>query len=142
MKERAWIVAIVVVVGIVYGCASIMSGTTQRVTFDSEPQGATVTIGKKAEKDGQVTIVDSYEAGVTPLEVELPRRTNTMVQLSKEGFETQTVELKRKMNNWTWGDIALTSPLSTSIDTSTGAVNEYKPGQYVITLQPQATKTE
>jgi hypothetical protein len=142
MKRRICLFAMIVSVGIIYGCASMMSGTTQRVTIDSDPQGATVTIGKKAEKDGKVTLTDTYTAGVTPLVVELPRRSSTMVQLSKEGFETQNIELKRKMNNWVWGDIALTSLLSTSIDTSTGAVNEYKPGQYMVTLQAQAAVTK
>jgi hypothetical protein len=142
MKVKSWLVAMVAVIGIVYGCASIVSGTTQRVTFDSEPQGAKVTIGKKAKKDGEVILKDSYDAGVTPLVVELSRRSSTMVQLSKEGFETQTVELKRTMNPWIFGDVALTSLLSTSIDTSTGACNQYKPGQYMVTLQPQTTTLE
>jgi uncharacterized protein YceK len=142
MKVRGWLITMVAIIVTIYGCASIMSGTTQRVTFDSEPQGATVTIGKKAKKGGQVTLVKSINAGVTPLEVELPRRGSTMVQLSKEGFETQTVELKRTINNWFLGDVALLSPLSTSIDTSTGAVNEYKRGQYMVTLQPLTTQTE
>lgn len=129
-------IIIVAAVFLMTGCGSIMSGTTQRVTFDSDPQGATVEIGKKKKKDGEIIIVDSLNAGVTPLTVELPRRDSTMVKISMEGYETQEVILKRTMNNWMWGNIALTSPLSTSIDTSTGACNEYKPGEYMVTLQP------
>lgn len=133
-------VPIIFIVFIVSGCASIVSGTTQRVTLDSDPQGATVVIGKEADSDSDEFIKDSYQAGVTPLTVELPRRGSTMVRISKEGYKTQTVDLERTMNPWVWGDIALTSPLSTSIDTSTGAANQYKPGEYMITLQPDDTK--
>ena len=131
------VITIVVVLFVISGCATIMSGTTQKVTFDSDPSGAKVVIGKKKKKDGETTMVDSYDAGVTPLTVELSRRQSTIVQISMEGYKTKEVELKRKMNNWVLGDLALTSPLSTSIDTSTEACNEYKPGQYMVTLQPE-----
>lgn len=132
MFNRILVAAIALVV-IVSGCASIMSGTTQKVTFDSEPPGATVTIGKKKKKDGKDIMVESYNAGVTPLVVELGRG-NAMVEISKEGYQSQKVELKKTMNPWVWGDVALTSLLSTSIDTSTGACHQYKPGQYLVTL--------
>ena len=131
------VTTIVAVLFVISGCATIMSGTTQKVTFDSDPSGAKVVIGKKKKKDGEMTMVDSYDAGVTPLTVELSRRHSTIVQISMEGYKTKEVELKRKINNWVLGDVALTSPLSTSIDTSTGACNEYKPGQYMVTLQPK-----
>ena len=131
------IVSIAIVAFVTSGCASIISGTTQRVTFDSDPQGATVFVGKKGEEDGKTTMVESYNAGVTPLEIELPRRSSTMIEISMEGYEKQEVILNREMNPWVWGDIALGSPLSTSIDTSTGAVNEYKPGQYMVNLQAE-----
>lgn len=130
--------ALLIVIAIVFaisGCASIMSGTTQRVSFDSDPPGATVMIGEKKTEDGKTIMVDGYNAGVTPLIVELKRKGSTVVQISKDGYKTQDVELMRCMNNWVWGDIALTSLLSTSIDTSTGACNEYKPGQYMVSLQ-------
>lgn len=126
---------IIAVVFAITGCASIMSGTTQKVTIDSDPSGATVMIGVKDTKDDKVIMVDGYNAGVTPLIVELKRKGSTMVQISKKGYKTQEVQLQRGMNNWVWGDIALTSLLSTSIDTSTGAANEYKPGEYMVSLQ-------
>jgi len=134
MKMKRGLLLLIVAVFTISGCASMMSGTTQRVTFDSDPAGATVMIGKMKTEDGKTIMVDGYNAGVTPLIVELKRK-NIMVQISKEGYQTQDVALVRCMNNWVWGDIALTSPLSTSIDTSTGACNEYKPGQYMVSLQ-------
>ncbi|MGD9212084.1 MAG: hypothetical protein PVI90_14985 [Desulfobacteraceae bacterium] len=118
------------------GCASIVTGTTQKVKFDSDPQGAQITIGKVDKSKSDEVIKDSYDAGVTPLTVELSRRGNTIVKISKDGYKAETVDLQRTINPWIWGDVALTSPLSTSIDTSTGAVNEYKPGEYMITLTP------
>lgn len=129
-------ISIVVFAFVVSGCASINSGTTQQVTIDSDPPGATVIVGAKVKKADKYIMVNSVNAGVTPLVVELSRK-DGMVEVSKEGYESQEVELKKSMNPWMWGDIVLTSLLSTSIDTSTGACNQYKPGQYMVTLTPK-----
>ena len=60
------------------------------------------------------------------------------INVEKAGFTPTEVALTTKMNPWMWGNILLTSPLSTSIDTSTGASREYDPGEYMIDLQPAA----
>lgn len=125
---------IIAVMFLAAGCGTIVSGAKQEVTFDSDPTGATVMVGKKKTVDGKDIMFEAYNAGVTPLAVELWRK-GSVVEISKDGYKTQVVELKTVMNPWVWGDIVLTSPLSTSIDTSTGASKEYKPGQYMVTLE-------
>ncbi|MFP5391401.1 MAG: PEGA domain-containing protein [Gammaproteobacteria bacterium] len=119
------------------GCASMHSGTTQQVKISSNPEGATVFVAVKAEKNGQVSVTNKTAVGVTPLTVTLSRK-HGAVFLEKEGFAPAEVALTTKMNPWVWGDILLTSPLSTSIDTSTGAANEYDPGEYMVDLKPAA----
>ena len=119
------------------GCASLFGGgSNQLISIDSEPQGAKVTVGAKVKREGQSVMVNKIEYGVTPIEVSVPRK-DGMILVSKEGYETQEVGLVRKMNPWVWGDIIATSPLSTSIDTSTGAAHQYKPGKYMVTLVPE-----
>lgn len=115
------------------GCASIQSGTTQNVKVSSNPAGATVYVGLK--KDDIVT--NKVAVGVTPLTVNLSRKHGALF-VEKEGYVGTEVALTTKMNPWMWGNILLTSPLSTSIDTSTGASREYDPGEYMIDLQPVA----
>lgn len=127
--------SLIVVALCISGCASIMSGTTQKVAIDSDPKGAKITIGEEKTQDGKKIMINSYYAGITPLTVAISRK-DAMIELSKEGYKTQEVELQRGYNAWVWGDVLLTSLLSTSIDTSTGAWHEYKPGQYMITLVP------
>lgn len=129
------LMAIAAVASIVSGCATIMTGATQAVSIDSDPQGATVLIGKEKVVDGKKEMVESRVLGLTPVTADLPR-SGVMLQVSKEGHQTVDVPLQTGMNPWVWGDILLTSPLSTSIDTSTGAANEYNPGQYMVTLPP------
>jgi hypothetical protein len=116
------------------GCASIMSGSTQSIEIDSDPKGATITVGEEASKNGKKIMAVSHVAGVTPLTVAISRK-DGMIELSKEGYKTQQVDLKRGMNPWFLGDVVLTSLLSSFIDTSTGALHEYSPGQYMISLE-------
>ncbi len=127
--------SLIIVASFFTGCASIMSGTTQSIAIDSDPKGATVTVGEEKTQNGKTIMAVSHIAGVTPLTVAISRK-DGMIALSKEGYKTQQVELQRGYNAWLWGDVVLTSLLSTSIDTSTGAWHEYKPGQYMITLVP------
>jgi hypothetical protein len=114
-------------------CASIKSGTTQNVKVASNPAGATVYVAVK--KDGVVS--NKVAVGVTPLTVTLSRKHGALF-VEKEGYVATEVALTTKMNPWMWGNILLTSPLSTSIDTSTGASREYDPGEYMVDLQPVA----
>lgn len=115
------------------GCASINSGTTQVVKVSSNPEGATVYTAVK--KEGVVT--NKVAVGVTPLSVTLSRKHGALF-VEKDGYVGIEVPLTTKMNPWMWGNILLTSPLSTSIDTSTGASREYDPGEYMVDLQPVA----
>lgn len=119
------------------GCASMKSGTTQQVKISSNPAGATVYTAMKTESNGQYTVTNKVAVGVTPLTVTLSRK-HGAVMIEKEGYVPVDVALTTKMNPWVWGDILLTSPLSTSIDTSTGAAREYDPGEYLVDLKPVA----
>ncbi|MDQ1832694.1 hypothetical protein [Massilia scottii] len=120
------------------GCASMHSGTTQQVKVSSNPVGATVyTAVKTTDSQGNESVTNKVAVGVTPLTVTLSRKHGALY-VEKAGFAPTEVALTTKMNPWMWGNILLTSPLSTSIDTSTGASREYDPGEYMIDLQPVA----
>lgn len=136
MKKKLFAAAIGLAV--LSGCASIQSGTTQQVKISSNPEGADVYIAIATTKDNQVQYLNKVKVGQTPTTVRLSRKDGAVI-LEKEGFQQTIVPLNRTMNPWVWGDILLTSPLSTSIDTSTGAANEYDPGEYMVDMKP-ATK--
>jgi len=115
----------------VSGCASIVDGTKQNVKIDSNPKGAEIYI--TVMDDG--AIVSQTKAGVTPATVALPRKDGVLV-LKKEGYRDTTVTPEKRMNGWVWGDIALLSLLSTSIDTSTGAAKEIDPNEFLVEMKP------
>lgn len=111
------------------GCGTIMEGSQQDVKIDSYPSGASIFKVTK-DKEG---VINRAQIGITPATVSISRK-DAVISLEKEGYQNAEVPLKSSMNNWMWGNILLTSPLSTSIDTSTGASREYDPGEYTVEL--------
>ena len=111
------------------GCASIVSGTTQQVTIKSMPEGAAVTIAGRAY-------------GNTPVTATLDKKTDQVVTLEKEGYKTETFPLKTTLDGWFWGNIVLGGVIGSTTDGISGAVNEYSPDQYFITLTPTTPKEE
>lgn len=109
------------------GCATIFSGTSQNVTFTSEPAGASVMI------NGNVI-------GTTPLTYELKRSTfkHATVTFRKKGYESERFPLKKTLNSTAL--INCTSVLSWGTDALTGAMMEYSPDKYFVELTPGARK--
>ncbi|HYC56340.1 MAG TPA: PEGA domain-containing protein [Candidatus Binatia bacterium] len=115
------------------GCATIASGPMQTVQIDSNPQGANVYT---AVKNSRGRVLNRKEAGVTPTSVSITRKDGAVL-LEKPGYHPAEVPLNRGVNPWIIGDILLTSLLSTLIDASTGAINQYDPDQYLVELHPE-----
>ncbi|MFV2081569.1 MAG: PEGA domain-containing protein [bacterium] len=101
------------------GCATVMKGTSQDVTIDSNPQGAQV-------------FVDGGIMGETPLTLNLKKNAYDNIMVKKEGFKTQNIPLEKSFDG-----VAILNifwDLSTT-DLITGAIYEYKPNQYFFELK-------
>lgn len=105
------------------GCASVVSGTDQKLTFSSEPEEATVTVA------GRVL-------GKTPLTVPVDRGSNQSIIFEKEGYKTHTAQLSTTTNPWFFGNILLGGLLGSTTDGVSGAIHEFSPEQYFVTLRP------
>ncbi len=96
------------------GCASIISGTRQKVYINSSPDGA------------QVFITNSYGvyvySGATPLSWRLKRGNDYVVSIQMEGYEEQTVFIDRQFNGWFVGNILFGGPVGAVIDVIDGAM--------------------
>lgn len=108
------------------GCASIVSGRTQEVTFKSVPDGATVVINGK-------------EMGKTPFTTALDRKSDQTIIFQKDGYKSETMPLATTMNGWFFGNIVLGGLVGSTTDLVTGAAIEYSPTMYQITLAPTAS---
>ncbi|RZF55633.1 hypothetical protein EXE30_02165 [Acinetobacter halotolerans] len=103
------------------GCASIMSGGSQTMTFASTPELSDITIFNKAGKKVHV--------GQAPVTVKLKRSAGFFVPerysvvFEKEGYEKKTIDVSSHVNGWYVGNILLGGLIGLLIvDPATGAM--------------------
>lgn len=121
MKRVVGGLLVLAVLGVA-GCATIVSGSRQKVTFNSEPPGATVLVG-------------GIELGKTPVTTRVKRSKKLEVVFEKAGYRTQTAEIESGVNNWLFGNILVGGLFGLSTDAYSGALNEYVPDHYLATLK-------
>lgn len=103
------------------GCASIISGTSQDITFDSNPQGAKVYL-------------NGVIMGTTPFTFNAQKNKYHSLRVEKDGY----ISINRTVSK-SYDAVALINviwDLSTT-DALTGAVYKYDESNYFFDLQPQ-----
>ncbi len=113
MRKRARLLALVTTAAIApTGCATILSGTNQTVTFNSYPPGAHVQAGRYT--------------GTTPVTLSLPKGRDYAVQVS-QGPDKRVIPLTRTLDPLTL--LNLIPPLWPGfiVDAASGAITKYEP---------------
>lgn len=101
-------------------CATILTGTKDNISFNSNPQGAKV-------------FIDGIELCTTPCTSAINRSlSDKMAELKLEGYETRIIKLDRKFN--AVSIINLTGLLGWAIDAATGSIMQYDRKSYDIEL--------
>lgn len=108
--------------GLSTGCATIVSGTTQPLTFESVPAGAIVSI-------------DGVKVGVTPLTFNVKKSSKRKVLIQKDGYREQVFIPHTRITTSFFGNILFGGLLGSTTDSSTGAMYEYAPNQYFVALE-------
>lgn len=90
-----------------YGCASIVHGTTQDISIAAKPDGCIA----KSEDGQQCT---------SPCKLELKRKKDHIIQVSKEGYETETVNIQHVLSGAVAGNIIAGGLIGWGIDAATG----------------------
>ena len=114
------------------GCATLFSGTSDQVTFNSTPQGARV-------------LIDGAEIGSTPLTTSVKRSIGgASVTYRLQGYETRSFELGQEFNMTViWNIFCLPGFwVCGGIDVLSGAVMKYSPTNYNITLDQSMEEIE
>lgn len=113
------------------GCASIVSGTTQDVTLDTNPHGAACELKREG-----VMIAKVAE---TPQKIEVDKTKHDIhVTCHKEGYEEATAVLESGVESATFGNIILGGGIGWAIDSAAGADNKY-PEYLTLPLVPKAS---
>ncbi|MBM3328166.1 MAG: PEGA domain-containing protein [Calditrichaeota bacterium] len=111
---------------LLFGCATILTGTSQNVNISSAPAKARVTI-------------DTRYMGETPVVAELKKGENHTILVEMEGYETAAIAVSKSVNGW-WivGDVVLMSYLfwlGLGIDFATGAIYKLTPDNIDVNLR-------
>ena len=105
------------------GCATVMNGTSQPVTFNSDPDGATIEL-------------ISGLSCVTPCEYEMKRGDDSMVTFSKDGYEPVSVYMQSRLGGSTFGNIIAGGIIGGVVDGSNGASNRLYPNPVYVRMVP------
>jgi hypothetical protein len=128
-KEMKYLqfLSILIVVSILSSCATILTGTTQRITIDSTPPGAKI-------------VIDGRLMGTTPAKVRLDRDVNAFINdgkdifLEKEGFYSDGYYLGTDIEPVCILNVFM--PPGFAIDAVTGALMRYDSEYYNFRLMP------
>ena len=94
-------------------CATLMNGTTQKVTVESEPTGAIVKVEP------------GYDQAKTPVELHLKRKDGPYrLTITMDGYQPYQVYIKASTSGWVWGNILVGGIIGIAIDYSTGAATK------------------
>ena len=111
------------------GCATVMNGTKVDYKVDSEPSGAAVkfTSGQECK---------------TPCKLELKRKDDQRVDITKAGYEPAYVLVQSKLGGSAFGNIILGGVVGGVVDGSNGASNRLYPRPLNVRLAPAGSGEE
>jgi hypothetical protein len=108
-------------------CSSIINGTKQTVTIDSNVRGADINI-------------NGTSVGSTPFTGKISRGSSTQVYISKPGYIPKNIILNSDIEPIFWGNIIVGGFLGSSTDYGTGALYKYNPATIIVDLEEKKGK--
>jgi hypothetical protein len=120
-----YLIIAILFVGLVFleGCSSIMSGTTQKLSINSNVQGADV-------------FIDGVNIGKTPLvNARIKRKDTSFLVVKKEGYKEYQQTLLARLDGWFWGNI-LTYGFGSTTDAAIGTTHLLDPDTLFIQMEP------
>ena len=125
--SNIFIVVLIAIFGM--SCATIISGTSQDIYINSNPEGATIYDG-------------GLKVGKTPATITVKKSgfNDKEISLSLEGHERRTFILKKSFD--AVAILNLAGILGWAIDFATGAVMKYDKTNYDLDLDPKAFNIE
>lgn len=111
------------------GCATITTGTTQPINFDSDPQQAECTLTREGQTLGTVT---------TPAPLVIKRHASTVqVVCRKAGYEDGRVIMNSRFETASAGNFLVGGIIGVMVDASSGANSRYE-SNVMVRLTPMS----
>jgi len=127
MKKLVTSIAVLAATAFVlWGCATIMHGTSQKVGISSSPTGAKVW-------------VDNKELGITPLFADLKRGDDHIVKVELAGYQKAELTITKSVSGWVWGNIVFGGLIGLAVDAITGGLYNLSPEQLNAELKKEGS---
>ena len=121
MKRKLQITVLLVGMIMLNGCATVLGGGgKQEITINSK-KAMNVSLGYAS--DDNKTALNAQKA-TTPATITMIRESKNLL-LTSDDNEFEPIIMEYGMNPWVWGDILMTSLVSTTTDAVTGAMWKY-----------------
>lgn len=111
------------------GCSSVVEGTSQTLTFETNPSGANCVLERNGVAIGNVTTPSGIVVQKT--------KHNILVTCRKAGYQEAKATLKSEVAGATFGNIILGGGIGWAIDSASGADNKYQ-AITTLTLLPES----
>lgn len=123
-RSFAGLLAVLLLLPVVYGCATIVRGSNQDVSVTSDPPNARV-------------IVNGQDRGETPTTLSLDTGRDYQLEFTKEGMDSETINVTKDFtvgwpifgNIFSWGLIGIV------VDVANGSAYKLKPEQVDAALE-------
>ncbi len=122
MKTRVLFIGLIFIISL-SSCATIISGTKQKVSIESTPSNATVFLNKK-------------EVGKTPFKTKLRRTKDYELMICFDGYYDYEMLLTRKLNNVTFVNFIHGGIVGLILDLSTGSLHRFTKPKIHVELIP------
>ena len=126
MKTISVVLLIILILPSLQSCSSIVNGTTQKISVNSNVQGAEVKI------DGQVI-------GRTPVvNARIKRQDSSFLTVQKEGYKDYEMKLQTKFDPWFWGNIVIGGVFGSTTDLVSGTTHLLDPDTIFVQMEPES----
>lgn len=105
------------------GCATIIHGTTQDIGITTDPSDANL-------------LVDGTERYKSPAKVTMKRKDDHMVEVSKDGYQKETINIKSVMSGVVAGNLLAGGLIGIGVDALSGGASRLVPESFDIRLRP------
>jgi len=120
--NKKFLIALPLVSAIMFsGCATVLGGgAKQKITINSS-KPMNISLGYASDDNKTAT---SAQRATTPATITINRENKNLL-LTSDNKEFEPVVIEKELNPWFWGDVLMTSPVSTTTDAVTGAMWKY-----------------
>lgn len=122
MKSNFAVIILLAITLLVSGCATILKGSSETVSFNSNPAGATV-------------LIDGSPVGKTPTQLSLASKNSYKIEIKKDGYEPSNFILSNKVGaGWVILDV-ICGVVPVVIDLVTGSFYMLDQSQVNVSLE-------